>query len=231
MFKKKKERRVRKCWEFSCIKVIEISFSVIFSKDIHALEFLSRKIGRYGPKIGNLSKLICFLSCMNYVNKFVHTLAGKMRQINALALNLLFVQWARQTDELGGWTHQKSVRVNFYHLTPGVDPPPTPPFWQLNHANSAYFGAISANFSSISTLGPSFCKSWVRPCKRRQHQGALPLDPRATHGQTGRQTDKQTYQGTDNQSNAQTNPHIIHIPPCTSPLLTCSNPPSALKNS
>ena len=44
----------------------------------------------------------------------------------------------------------------------GVDPgmdwfgPIPPPFWQLNHANSAYFGAISANFPSISTLGPLF---------------------------------------------------------------------------
>ena len=33
---------------------------------------------------------------------------------------------------------------------------PPPPLWQLNHANSAYFGAISANFPSISTLGPLF---------------------------------------------------------------------------
>ena len=29
---------------------------------------------------------------------------------------------------------------------------PPPPLWQLNHANSAYFGAISANFDTRSTL-------------------------------------------------------------------------------
>ena len=38
---------------------------------------------------------------------------------------------------------------------PGADPGMSP-FWQLNHANSAYFGTISANFPSISTLGPLF---------------------------------------------------------------------------
>ena len=37
-----------------------------------------------------------------------------------------------------------------------IRPQPPPPFWQPNHANSAYFGAISANFPSISTLGPLF---------------------------------------------------------------------------
>ena len=31
-----------------------------------------------------------------------------------------------------------------------------PPFWQLNHKHSAYFGAKSANFPPISTLGPLF---------------------------------------------------------------------------
>ena len=46
---------------------------------------------------------------------------------------------------------------------------PQPPFWQLNHANSAYFGAISANSPlPFSTLDPppppSFCKSLIRPC-------------------------------------------------------------------
>ena len=34
--------------------------------------------------------------------------------------------------------------------------PAPPPFWQLNHANSAYFGAKSANFPLILTLGPLF---------------------------------------------------------------------------
>ena len=38
------------------------------------------------------------------------------------------------------------------------------PFWQLNHANSAYFGAISANFPEIRHSAPSFCKSWIQPC-------------------------------------------------------------------
>ena len=38
-----------------------------------------------------------------------------------------------------------------------ADPPgPSSPFWQLNHANSAYFGAISANFLPVLTLGPLF---------------------------------------------------------------------------
>ena len=35
-------------------------------------------------------------------------------------------------------------------------PCPPPPIWQLNHANSAYFGAISANYPPILTLGPLF---------------------------------------------------------------------------
>ena len=44
------------------------------------------------------------------------------------------------------------------------DPPPSPlpPFVQLNHANSAYFGAISANFPPISTLSP-LCLQIVDP--------------------------------------------------------------------
>ena len=41
---------------------------------------------------------------------------------------------------------------------------PSPPFWQLNHANSAYFGAISANFPQFRHSAPSVCKSWIRPC-------------------------------------------------------------------
>ena len=35
-------------------------------------------------------------------------------------------------------------------------PCPPPPIWQLNHANSAYFGAISANYPPILTLSPLF---------------------------------------------------------------------------
>ena len=34
--------------------------------------------------------------------------------------------------------------------------PCPPPFWQVNHANSACFGAISAKFPPILTLGPLF---------------------------------------------------------------------------
>ena len=36
-----------------------------------------------------------------------------------------------------------------------ADSAPAPLFWQLNHVNSAYFGAIS-QFPPISTLGPLF---------------------------------------------------------------------------
>ena len=51
-----------------------------------------------------------------------------------------------------------------FHIFPtmsGADPGtgrsgPSTTFWQLNHTNSAYFGAISANFSLILTLGPLF---------------------------------------------------------------------------
>ena len=46
----------------------------------------------------------------------------------------------------------------------GADPgmgwsSPGPSFWQLNHANSAYFGTLSANFLPISTLGCFFLQS------------------------------------------------------------------------
>ena len=41
---------------------------------------------------------------------------------------------------------------------------PAPPFWQLNHANSAYFGAISVNFPQFWHSSLSFCKSWIPPC-------------------------------------------------------------------
>ena len=37
-----------------------------------------------------------------------------------------------------------------------ANPAPASPFWQLNYANSACFGSISAYFSPISTLGPLF---------------------------------------------------------------------------
>ena len=43
---------------------------------------------------------------------------------------------------------------------------PPPPLWQLNHANSAYFGTILVNFPSILTLGILFLQI-LRP--------ALPL--------------------------------------------------------
>ena len=43
-----------------------------------------------------------------------------------------------------------------------ADPPP--PIRQLNHANSADFGAISANFPQFRHSTPSFCKSWIQPC-------------------------------------------------------------------
>ena len=39
---------------------------------------------------------------------------------------------------------------------------PASPFWQLNHAYSACFGSISANFPKFRYSAPSFCKSWVR---------------------------------------------------------------------
>ena len=46
-----------------------------------------------------------------------------------------------------------------------------PPFWQINHANSAYFRLFLGYFWVISTtrpplldLGPPFYISWIRPC-------------------------------------------------------------------
>ena len=44
-----------------------------------------------------------------------------------------------------------------------------PPFWQVNHANSAYFGAISVNFPPISTLGPLFLQI-LDPALRQVHE-------------------------------------------------------------
>ena len=46
-----------------------------------------------------------------------------------------------------------------------------PPFWQINHANSAYFRlfldyfrVISAIWPPLLDLGPPFYISWIRPC-------------------------------------------------------------------
>ena len=51
----------------------------------------------------------------------------------------------------------------------GVDPgmgrsTPPPPILTAKSCNSAYFGVISANFPPISTLGPLFLQTWIRPC-------------------------------------------------------------------
>ena len=49
-----------------------------------------------------------------------------------------------------------------------------PPFWQINHTNSAYFrlflgyfGVISATRPPLLDLGPPFYISWIRPCKNK----------------------------------------------------------------
>ena len=60
---------------------------------------------------------------------------------------------------------------NFYHLTynTGADPRMVrigtgPPFWQINHANSAYFRLFWGYFRVISaTRPPPFYISWIRP--------------------------------------------------------------------
>ena len=66
---------------------------------------------------------------------------------------------SRRSCSSNPFTFHKDFRVWFSgpgRIKVWADSAPGPPFWQLNHANSAYFGAISANFPSISTVGPLF---------------------------------------------------------------------------
>ena len=79
--------------------------------------------------------------------------------------NKLFIcKPSHQNRALVGWMHFKILvhlcgkKQRKYRGGSRYEPirPRPPPFWQLNHANSGYFGAISANFPSILTLGPLF---------------------------------------------------------------------------
>ena len=49
-------------------------------------------------------------------------------------------------------THIPGCIVTQGRIQVWTDPAPAPSFWQVNHSNSAYFGAISANFDTRPPL-------------------------------------------------------------------------------
>ena len=53
-----------------------------------------------------------------------------------------------------GLFHLKYIHRLQGRIQVWADSAPASPFWQLNHANSACFGSISANFCPILTIGP-----------------------------------------------------------------------------
>ena len=65
-----------------------------------------------------------------------------------------------------GWISKSLVQIQG-RIQVWANPAPTPLVWQLNHANSAYFGAIyqsiSPKFRYSASRPPLFCKSWIRP--------------------------------------------------------------------
>ena len=85
--------------------------------------------------------------------------------INMLSLSLLLQTKKEKNNNVVMWNKNISIYALFLHnflwkIHRGGSRygpiRPRPPFWQLNHANSAYFGALSVNFPSILTLGSLF---------------------------------------------------------------------------